>query len=47
MVTHNLKDAGNYGSRIIQMGEGDILKDVAGKEKEVYSKMSFTVGSDK
>jgi putative ABC transport system ATP-binding protein len=34
MVTHNLKDAGNYGSRIIQMGEGTILKDIAGKEKD-------------
>jgi putative ABC transport system ATP-binding protein len=33
MVTHNLKDAGNYGSRIIQMGEGVILKDIAGIEK--------------
>nr|WP_067053714.1 ATP-binding cassette domain-containing protein [Mucilaginibacter sp. L294] len=34
MVTHNLKDAGNYGSRIIQMGEGAVLKDIAGKEKD-------------
>jgi putative ABC transport system ATP-binding protein len=33
MVTHNLKDAGNYGSRIIQMSEGLILKDIAGVEK--------------
>jgi putative ABC transport system ATP-binding protein len=33
LVTHNLKDAGNYGSRIIQMGEGGILKDIAGTEK--------------
>lgn len=34
LVTHNLKDAGNYGSRIIQMGEGAILKDVSGTEKQ-------------
>ena len=34
MVTHNLKDAGNYGSRIIQMGEGGILKNVQGDEKK-------------
>ncbi|GGH04952.1 ABC transporter ATP-binding protein [Mucilaginibacter phyllosphaerae] len=34
MVTHNLKDAGKYGSRIIQMGEGEILKDVSGSEKQ-------------
>ena len=33
LVTHNLKDAGNYGSRIIQMGEGEILKDVSAVEK--------------
>jgi putative ABC transport system ATP-binding protein len=33
LVTHNLKDAANYGSRIIQMGEGEILKDIAAKEK--------------
>ncbi|QHS57215.1 ATP-binding cassette domain-containing protein [Mucilaginibacter sp. 14171R-50] len=34
LVTHNLKDAGNYGSRIIQMGEGKILKDVAAADKK-------------
>jgi putative ABC transport system ATP-binding protein len=33
LVTHNLKDAGNYGSRIIQMGEGEILRDVSAAEK--------------
>jgi putative ABC transport system ATP-binding protein len=33
LVTHNLKDAGNYGSRIIQMGEGKILRDVSTIEK--------------
>ncbi|MBD1367267.1 ATP-binding cassette domain-containing protein [Mucilaginibacter sp. ZT4R22] len=33
LVTHNLKDAANYGTRIIQMGEGEILKDIAAKEK--------------
>ena len=33
MVTHNLKDAGNYGSRIIQMEEGAILKDITDAEK--------------
>jgi putative ABC transport system ATP-binding protein len=34
LVTHNLKDAANYGSRIIQMGEGEILKDIPATEKE-------------
>jgi putative ABC transport system ATP-binding protein len=33
LVTHNLKDAANYGSRIIQMGEGEILKDILAAEK--------------
>ncbi|MDB4999185.1 MAG: transporter ATP-binding protein [Mucilaginibacter sp.] len=33
LVTHNLKDAGNYGSRIIQMGEGEVLRDVSTIEK--------------
>ncbi|HEY0245478.1 MAG TPA: ATP-binding cassette domain-containing protein, partial [Mucilaginibacter sp.] len=28
LITHNLKDAYNYGSRIIQMYEGTILKDI-------------------
>ncbi|MBK0378857.1 ABC transporter ATP-binding protein [Mucilaginibacter segetis] len=33
LVTHNLKDAGSYGSRIVQMSEGRILKDIATEEK--------------
>jgi putative ABC transport system ATP-binding protein len=33
LVTHNLKDAANYGSRIIQMSEGEILKDIPSSEK--------------
>ena len=28
LITHNLKDAFNYGTRIIQMGEGTILHDL-------------------
>jgi putative ABC transport system ATP-binding protein len=28
LITHNLKDAYNYGTRIIQMNEGAILKDL-------------------
>ena len=28
LITHNLKDAYNYGTRIIQMSEGFVLKDV-------------------
>jgi putative ABC transport system ATP-binding protein len=33
LITHNLKDAFSYGSRIIQMGEGTILKDFDTKKK--------------
>ena len=33
LITHNLKDAFSYGSRIIQMGEGVILKDIDTKKK--------------
>ncbi|WP_413667498.1 ABC transporter ATP-binding protein [Mucilaginibacter sp. Mucisp86] len=32
-ITHNLKDAFNYGTRIIQMGEGGIINDLSGTEK--------------
>jgi len=28
LVTHNLKDAYSYGTRIIQMAEGEIIKDI-------------------
>jgi putative ABC transport system ATP-binding protein len=28
LITHNLKDAYNYGTRIIQMGEGLVMKDM-------------------
>jgi len=33
LITHNLKDAYNYGSRIIQMGEGQIARDLSGDQK--------------
>lgn len=33
LVTHNLKDAFNYGNRIIQMAEGKIIKDIDDKNK--------------
>jgi putative ABC transport system ATP-binding protein len=35
LVTHNLKDAYNYGTRIIQMGEGVIIKDIDTENKKV------------
>jgi putative ABC transport system ATP-binding protein len=33
LITHNLKDAYNYGNRIIQMAEGNIIKDMVGQKK--------------
>ena len=33
MVTHNMKDAIQYGNRLIMMHEGRIIYDVAGEEK--------------
>lgn len=33
LITHNLKDAWNYGTRIIQMGEGTVLHDLKGEDK--------------
>lgn len=33
LITHNLKDAFTYGDRIIQMGEGQIIHDMAGDIK--------------
>lgn len=33
LITHNLKDAYNYGSRIIQMSEGLVLRDLSNSQK--------------
>ncbi len=33
-VTHNLKDAHQYGNRLVQMQEGKILRDIPSAEKE-------------
>jgi putative ABC transport system ATP-binding protein len=35
LITHNLKDAFNYGNRLILMGEGRVIKDLDGIEKSV------------
>ena len=34
LITHNIKDALQYGTRLIQMGEGRILRDVSPEEKK-------------
>jgi putative ABC transport system ATP-binding protein len=33
LVTHNLKDAYNYGNRIVQMAEGKLIKDIDAENK--------------
>lgn len=33
LVTHNMKDAHQYGTRLIQMAEGKIIRDLANDEK--------------
>lgn len=37
LVTHQLKDAHTYGTRIIQMQEGQMIKDLDSKEKQKLS----------
>jgi len=37
MVTHNLKDAHQYGSRIIQLYNGEILRDIRKDKKELLN----------
>jgi putative ABC transport system ATP-binding protein len=39
LITHNLKDAHTYGNRLIQMSEGNIIKDLTTEQK---SKMEIT-----
>ena len=34
MVTHNMKDAIQYGNRLIMMHEGRVIYDVEGEEKK-------------
>jgi len=34
LITHNLKDAYTYGNRLIQMGEGELMRDLNASEKE-------------
>ena len=52
MVTHNMKDAINYGNRLIMMHEGRIIYDVSGEEKkkltveELVKKFSQTSGEE-
>jgi putative ABC transport system ATP-binding protein len=37
LITHNLKDACRYGSRLIQMAEGSVARDLKAEEKRNLS----------
>ena len=37
MITHNMKDAINYGNRLVMMADGKIIYDVSGHEKQALS----------
>jgi putative ABC transport system ATP-binding protein len=37
LVTHNIKDALLHGSRIIQLHDGNIIRDVGGKGKQALN----------
>lgn len=37
MITHNMKDAINYGNRLIMMFQGKIIYDISGEEKKNLS----------
>ena len=52
MVTHNMRDAINYGSRLIMLHEGKIVVDISGEAKKnltvesLIEKFSVASGSD-
>jgi putative ABC transport system ATP-binding protein len=37
LITHNLKDAYNYGNRLILMGEGSVVKDIDAANKSILT----------
>ncbi|MBR1624011.1 MAG: ABC transporter ATP-binding protein, partial [Pseudobutyrivibrio sp.] len=37
MVTHNMRDAINYGNRLIMMNEGRVILNISGEEKKNLS----------
>ena len=41
MVTHNMRDAINYGNRLIMMNEGHIILDIEGEEKKKLTKQDL------
>lgn len=41
LITHNIKDAFKYGNRIIQMAEGEIIKDINAIEKQKLTEIDI------
>ncbi|MDF3077415.1 MAG: ATP-binding cassette protein [Sphingobacteriaceae bacterium] len=41
LITHNLKDAFRYGNRLIQMAEGQIVKDIPSSAKQSLSEIEL------
>ena len=41
MITHNMKDAINHGTRLIMMNEGHIILDLEGEEKKKLTKQQL------
>ncbi|MGV3509378.1 MAG: ABC transporter ATP-binding protein, partial [Sphingobacteriaceae bacterium] len=37
LITHNMKEAFNYGNRIIQMAEGEVIRDLNTQQKAELS----------
>ena len=37
LITHHMKDAQRYGSRILQMGDGKIIRDISAQQKSELS----------
>ena len=52
MVTHNMRDAINYGNRLIMMNEGRVVLDISGEEKKrltvdsLLARVSRAAGED-
>ena len=36
MITHDMKQAIDYGNRLLMMDQGEIIFDIRGKEKETF-----------
>lgn len=41
LITHNLKNAFRYGNRLIQMAEGQIIKDIQSSDKQMLTEVDL------